>query len=161
MSTCVVTVIIIVWINSVRSGHMDWRAIFLLNSCCCCCCCYIIIIITECMYDNISEWKVPWQIVHNWNFHATFTVQCSSICGNMYCTPQYHAPHKRLSVMCDIWGSVSGHLITSHTLRWKCTTAICILNHLQCMQSIVTGFYTEHNYSNATKNINLHWDNTA
>ena len=33
----------------------------------------------------------------NWNFHITFTVQCSSICGNIYYTPQNHAPHNSVS----------------------------------------------------------------
>ena len=49
-----------------------------------------------------------WQIVHNWNFHATCTVECISICGNIHFTPQKHAPHNRLSVMCNICGYNSG-----------------------------------------------------
>jgi len=53
---------------------------------------------------------------HRSRFHATFTVQCSSICGNIYCTPQNHAPHNRLSVMCKIWCSDSGAAACSSIL---------------------------------------------
>jgi len=58
-----------------------------------------VIIIPKYTYDNISVWKFPFDKLY---IIETFTVQCSSICGNIYCTPQNHAPHNRLSVMCDI-----------------------------------------------------------
>ena len=45
---------------------------------------------------------------HDKLFHATFTVNCISTCGNIYCTPQNHGPHNRLSVMCEMWGCDSG-----------------------------------------------------
>ena len=102
--------VINVWINSDRSGLWIgewlcyWTVVFIVVVIIT----IIIIIISKQTYDNIPEWKIPWQIVHNWNFHATFTVNCISKCGNIYCTPQNHAPHNRLSVMCEMWGCDSG-----------------------------------------------------
>jgi hypothetical protein len=66
------------------------------------------------------------QTVHNWYFHATCTVQCSSVCGNTYCTRQNHAPHNRLSVM---WHSTFWQWccwIFKHSGNLHCDVRCCI-----------------------------------
>jgi len=72
----------------------------------CYCCCY---------YSTMDIWKYMCGnfhltncTVHNWNFRATFTVQCISIFGNIHFRPQNHAPHNRPSVTCEIWNCDSG-----------------------------------------------------
>jgi len=42
----------------------------------------------------------------------------------MYCTPQYHAPHDRLPVMCNIWGSDSG--AAEYSWHFKVSQCLCL-----------------------------------
>ena len=59
----------------------------------------VVIIIPKYTYGNIFVWKFPFDRLY---MTETFTVQCNSICGNIHCTSQNHAPLNRRLVMCDI-----------------------------------------------------------